>query len=294
MPSAEEILNARDANTPAPEESPRIAVDYAEDKPAPERDGGDQPAPRREPGERPAAPQQPQADDDGEDDGERGPVPYQALKAERQKSKRYTEEVVDLRRQIADLTSAVLQQRQQSQAPAEPQAPPEFDWDNPHATIDQRIQATLSQERAAIQAEFQRQREAVQSQFAFTRHGEDTVRAAYEALKAARETDPNWGADYQRIMKSPDQYEAMVQWHKQKAALSEVGSDLEAYKAKIRSEYLDELRNGKATDEPRAATTRERPATAMPSNLSAARNVGSRNGAAWSGPTPLKDIFANR
>jgi hypothetical protein len=57
---------------------------------------------------------------------------------------------------------------------------------------------------------------------------------------------------------------------------------------------LDELRNGKVTDEPRAATTRDRPATVMPSNLSSARNVGSRNGAAWSGPTPLKDIFAGR
>jgi hypothetical protein len=287
MPSAEEILNARDSDSPAPQETP-IPVDYAEQRPRPERDEADKPPLQREPDER-----EPDDDDSDEAESERGPVPYQALKAERQKSKRYTEEVVDLRRQIADLTSAVLQQRQQApQAP--PQPPPEFDWDNPLGTVDQRLESRINQERGAIQAEFQRQREAMQSQFAITRHGEDTVKSAYQALATARESDPQWAIDYQRIMRSPDQYEAMVQWHKQKTALNEVGSDLEAYKAKIRAEYLDELRNGRVTDEPSAATTRDRPATAMPSNLSTARNVGSRNGAAWSGPTPLKDIFADR
>lgn len=293
MPSAEEILKARD--NPVAESQPQIPVDYPEEKPAPERDES---LPRREPGEPKPQPQsqsQPPSDDDDGDDGDRGPVPYQALKAERQKSKRYTEEVVDLRRQIADLTSAVLHQRQQPQPPPQPEAPPEFDWDNPHQTIDQRISQSLAQERAAIQAEFQRQREAVQSQFALTRHGEETVRAAYEALKTARETDPNWGADYTRIMRSPDQYEAMVQWHKQKTALQEVGPDLEAYKAKIRAEYLEELRTGRTTEDIRAeASAREKPATVMPSNLSGARSVSSRNGAVWSGPSSIKDILGNR
>jgi hypothetical protein len=94
-------------------------------------------------------------------------------------------------------------------------------------------------------------------------------------------------------MRSPDQYEAMVQWHKQRSALQEVGSDLDAYKAKIRAEYLEELRHGKPTlDEPRE--TARSPGSVMPSNLSAARSVGSRNGPAWGGPTSIKDIFANR
>jgi hypothetical protein len=291
MPSAEEILKARDE--PVAESAPSIPVDYPEEKHPSEQ--GESP-PRREPGEPSPKRQEPPGDDDDGDD-DKGPVPYQALKAERQKAKRYTEEVTDLRRQLAELTSAVLQQRQQPpqpQQPQQPQAPPEFDWDNPLGTVDQRLEARITQERAAIQSEFQRQREAMQSQFAITRHGEDVVKGAYEALQAARETDPQWLNDYQRIMRSPDQYEAMVQWHKQKTALQEVGSDLEAYKARIKAEYLEELRTGRVTEDVRAETREQKPGTAMPSNLSAARNVGSRNGAAWSGPASIKDILGNR
>jgi hypothetical protein len=295
MPSAEEILNARDSDAAPAEEPSRIQTDYPEQKPSHDRDEGDEPAPRREPGE----PRESESDGD-----DKHQVPLKALHAEREKSKRYTEEVVDLRRQIADLTSAVLTQRQQQPQPPqpqpqpEPQKPVEFDWDNPVGTIDQRaeqrIEARIAQERAAIAAEFQRQREAVQSQFAMTRHGEETVKGAYAALAEARDSDPQWAMDYRRIMSSPDQYEAMVQWHKQRTALQEVGSDLEAYKAKVRAEYLQELRNGRVTDDEPRETAARTGGTVMPSNLSSAKSVGSRNGVAWQGPTPLKDIFANR
>jgi hypothetical protein len=303
MPSAEEILKARDEGAPVAEE--KIAVDYPEEKHPSEQDKS---VSVREPGRLPFAAQEPSpkrqeppGDDPDDGDDDKGPVPYQALKAERQKAKRYTEEVTDLRRQLAELTSAVLKQREVP-PPQQPQAPPEFDWDNPLGTVDQRLEARITQERAAIQSEFQRQREAMQSQFAITRHGEDVVKGAYEALQAARETDPQWMNDYQRIMRSPDQYEAMVQWHKQKTALQEVGSDLEAYKARIKAEYLEELRTGRVTDEIGAEAPRQaKPATdrlhsgsPMPSNLSSARNVGSRNGAAWSGPASIKDILGNR
>jgi hypothetical protein len=294
MPSAEDILKARDEGVPAQEAPEKIPVDYPEEKHPSERDES---IVRREPGEPLKAAQQPPEkpreaiDDDGDDD--KGPVPYQALKAERQKAKRYTEEVTDLRRQLAELTSAVLKQREAPPQQPQPQAPPEFDWDNPLGTVDQRLESRIAQERAAIQSEFQRQREAMQSQFAITRHGEDVVKGAYEALQAARETDPQWMADYQRIMRSPDQYEAMVQWHKQRTALQEVGSDLDAYKARIRAEYLEELRTGRVTDDI-AESPRAKPASVMPSNLSSARNVGSRNGAAWSGPPSIKDLLGNR
>ena len=291
MPSAEEILKARDEGASVDE---KPVVDFPEEtaalepvEPAP---AGRGPSP-----ERPGGDARPQVEDDDDgDEGERGPVPYQALKAERQKAKRYTEEVADLRRQLSDLTNAVLQQRQQPQQPQQPEQPPEFDWDNPHATIDQRVEARVQRERAAIAAEFQKQREATQSQFAMTRHGEDVVKAAYKALAEARESDPNWPQDYQKIMRSGDQYEAMVQWHKQRKVLQEIGPDPEAYKAKIRAEYLEELRTGRVMDEPRAETPRERSGTVMPSNLSGARSVGSRTGPTWSGPSSIKDIFASR
>jgi hypothetical protein len=86
----------------------------------------------------------------------------------------------------------------------------------------------------------------------------------------------------------------MVQWHKQRSVLQEIGPDPEAYKQKIRAEYLEELRTGRVMDEPRAETPRERPATVMPSNLSGARSVGSRTGPTWSGPSSIRDILASR
>jgi methylphosphotriester-DNA--protein-cysteine methyltransferase len=290
MPSAEEILQARDAEGVPADEPSKIETDYPEQKPSHDRDDGEEPAPRREPGE-------PRPEPDS-DDASSKMVPQQALHAEREKSKRYTEEVRDLHQKIAELTSIVQRAQQPPPPQPEPQKPPEFDWDNPVGTVDQRIQTQveqrIAQERAAIAAEFQRQREELQSNIAITRHGEEVVKSAYAALAEARETDPQWGTDYQRIMRSPNQYEAMVAWHKERQFKAEVGPDPEAYKARIRAEYLQELRNGKVTDdEPREAAARSA-GTVMPSNLSSARSVGSRNGVAWQGPTPLKDIFANR
>jgi hypothetical protein len=283
MPSAEEILNARDSGAvPVAEETedqPRVQTDEHEEILT---DGPPMGGDREDP------------DSGSDEDGKR--VPLKALHAEREKSKRYTEEVVDLRRQIAELTQAVLQPKPPPPPPAEPPKPPDFDWDNPIGTVDQRVQAAveqrIAQERGAIAAEFQRQREAVQSQFAITRHGKETVEEAYAALASARGTDPQWASDYRRIMQSPDQYEAMVAWHKQRKALNEVGSDLEGYKNKIRAEYLEELRNGRTVVDERETPPRR--ASVMPSSLSGARSVGSRTGPAWEGPPSIQDILSNR
>jgi len=293
MPSAEEILNNRNAgnepdDTPVAERPERIATDYPETTPKPDRDAGLRPD-AKEP--EPAA--EPEDDGDEQDDGRR--VPLKALHAEREKSKRYTEEVRDLHAKIETLTNLVAQSRQQppqSAAPPTPEPTPDFDWDNPALTIDQRVELKLANERKVIGAEFQRQREALQSSMAMQRHGPEVVKEAYVALADARERDPQFAATYQQIMTSPDQYEALVQWHKRRKTVEEIGDDLDAYKARIRAEYLEELRSGKVMDDEPAAKPSGRPA--MPSNLSAARSVGSRNGAVWSGPTPLKDIFANR
>jgi hypothetical protein len=70
--------------------------------------------------------------------------------------------------------------------------------------------------------------------------------------------------------------------------MSEIGSDPAAYKAKlaeeIRAQVMAELQAGNAPAGQQAAPV-------MPSNFTTARNVGNRSGPAWSGPTPLQDIF---
>jgi hypothetical protein len=276
MPSAEEILRARDEGAPAPEEKEeKPAVDFKDQEPR--FDKGDAVAPAEKSEE--SAP---------EGDGR---VPQQALHEAREKSRRYTEEVVDLRRQIAELSQAVLRQQQQP-PPQAPQAEPEFDWDNPRNDIRRELGQALQQERRAIAAELQAQREAFQSARAMDKHGEETVREAYAALEQAKASDPAWGAAYAQIMKAPDQYEELVRWHKSRKALQEVGTDLEAYKAKVRAEYLEELRNGRATPEPLREERRE--VVRMPSDLSNARSVGSRSGPAWNGPPSIKDILSRQ
>lgn len=274
MPSAEEILRARDEGVPAPEEKERIPVDESELVPKhPAEAEAELPSRKGE---------EPQAETESDTK-----VPVAALHEAREKTRRYTEEVTDLRRQLAELTSLI--QQQQQKPPPEPQAEPEFDWDNPRRDFRKELTQAIQQERAAIAQEFQRQREAVQSQFAIQRHGQEVVEEAYAALEAGRGTDPEWGSDYAKIMRSPDQYEALVQWHKKRKTLTEVGNDPEAFKAKIRAEYLEELRNGKAL--PEGQPIERRQPTVMPSNLSNARSVGSRSGPAWQGPLSIKDIL---
>jgi hypothetical protein len=285
-PSAEDILKARDSGaTPEPEEKePRTSV---------EPDGGD---------DEPEVIRQSRktVSDDDADDDEGATVPRGALEAEREKRRKYTDEVADVRKALADVQRQNAEMAQallrQQQPQPQPQPPPEFDWDNPHQTIDQRVEQRITQERQIIAAEFQRQREELQSNIAISHHGEDVVKAAYQALAEARDSDPNWGQDYTRIMRSPNQYEAMVAWHKQRSALKEVGSDLEAYKARIRAEYLEELRNGNGQTNGRDLVEEDelpvrRPR--MPSDLSTARSVGSRSGPAFVEPS-IKDILANR
>jgi hypothetical protein len=88
-----------------------------------------------------------------------------------------------------------------------------------------------------------------------------------------------------------------VKWNAQRKARAEIGDDPEAYKARIRAEYLEELRNGTAQTNGRDLLEDEPPPfrrpPRMPSDLSSARNVGSRSGPAFSEPS-IKDILANR
>jgi hypothetical protein len=86
---------------------------------------------------------------------------------------------------------------------------------------------------------------------AHDKHGDDFERAFSDMIHMAERGDPSV---VQGVMASPDPGTAMMIWH---AAV---------------------------TGQPRGGGT-------MPSNFTGARNMGSRRGPAWSGPTPLNDIF---
>lgn len=219
------------------------------------------------------------------DAGEReANVPHAALHKEREKVKRYTEEVADMRRQMAE-SDARWQQRveqlvQSFQKPPQAEQPVDF-WSDPEAVVNtrvQQVQQTAQQQVAEVRENFSRM-------MAEEKHGAEAVQSAYQALAGMR-GQPGFEGVYRQIMSSPHPYGALVQWHNTTSMLNEIGSDPAAYKERLKAELLAELQANNGGNAPQA----QQPAV-MPSNFATARNVGQRSGPAWAGATPLADIF---
>lgn len=228
-----------------------------------------------------------------EQEGERsegGKVPVAALQKEREKerekaSKRYTEQVADFERRLAE-TNQAWERRFETLlsrvAPQEqPPAPPDY-FEAPEAAIDHRVARVVHPLQQALVS----QQEGISRLMASEKHGEQAVNEAYQAL-AARQGRADFEPLYRQIMSSPHPYGALVDWHKKEQALSKFGNDPEAF---IEAEVTRRLAEKMAEIGEPPAQNRQ----AMPSNFATARNVGSRSGPAWSGPPSLADIFATR
>jgi hypothetical protein len=251
------------------------------------------------------------------DEDEEATVPRGALEAEREKRRKYTDEVEgmrkaleDVRRQNADLAQAVLRSQQPPPPAPEPEKPPDFDWDNPVTTVEQRIEAALQKERVRAadenrqrQIAWQAQREEREKKAAVEKHGQSAYDEAFGALRDLRvNNDPLFGVAFNKIMQAQDQAEALIQWGKERKAQAEVNGDFvgwkQRYREQVRNEYLDELRNGTAREghnldlDEDEELPRRRPR--MPSDLSSAPSVGSRSGPTWDGPASIKDILGKR
>jgi hypothetical protein len=217
-------------------------------------------------------------------------VPLVALQKEREKgAKRYTEQVADFERRHAESVAMMdrrFEQLVRALQPQQPKAPaPEFNWDNPLNTVDERVVAAVS----PIEQKIAQQGERFSKALAVDKHGAEAVDAAYEAMSRNITANPQAAQfDYQRIMASPHPYGALVDWHKAQELASEVGADPAAYREKLKAEILAEIQGGQAIETPVKAPAV--PAV-MPSNFANARSVGARTGPTWSGPQPLSDIF---
>lgn len=219
-----------------------------------------------------------------EGDGGQKMVPHEALHAEKQKVKRYTEQVASFEKTMAEQAAAVRRLEQQLLASVlpkkeEPKPAPDF-WENP----DEFLKGAI----APLEQKLSEQAEKLSMRLAVKEHGREVVQTAYAALGAAMQAgDPNARVEYQRIKASDDPYGDMVEWHKHSQAQAEIGSDPVAYREKLKAEILAELQagNGQQQQAPAAA------ATVMPTDLAGTRNVGSRSGPAWSGPQSINDIF---
>lgn len=228
---------------------------------------------------------------EGEDGKDQKMVPQQALHAEKQKVKRYTEQVADFQKQVADqdeawnrrftdFQNALLVPKQD----AVPEEKPDF-WDNPTGYLD----AALSPITQGVEAQLIKQREDFSLMMATEKFGADKVQDALKALNLEAQTNPEAPARAAAMMQSEHPYGALVDWHGKQKAMLEFGGDPDSYREKMKAEILAEIQQD-ATDEAGATPAPTNPQV-MPSNLAGTRNVGSRSGPAWAGPQNLNDIF---
>jgi hypothetical protein len=208
-------------------------------------------------------------------------VPHEALHAEKQKVKRYTEEVSDFRksnealqRQVAELLQRVPVPKQE-----QPQAPDQFE--DFQGAARHAVSSDLERVNSTLMANAQL--------IAGIKYGDDKVAEAEQAFLEAVRSQKLDPADFHKVTGSPNRYAAAVQWHQRQIAQSEIGDDPVAFKAKVEAELREkitaELQQGDGQQ------TQQRQVT-MPSNFASARNVANRSaGPAWSGPASIQDIF---
>lgn len=214
-----------------------------------------------------------------------GMVPHKALHASRERARQQTERANQLERDLAEergRRTALEQMRQQPPpAPLPPKEPPKpvEMWDDPRAFVRQEL--------TPLERQVRQQTFNVSRRLAIAEHGKEAVDAAETALREAVQSgkvNPEQLAA--SIQQSLDPIGDVVNWHKNQPANreAELRAQIEAeFKAKYGIDQPDPQ-----GDDPPAPTTPK----VMPSPLVAARNVGNRSGPAWSGPAPLKDIFA--
>lgn len=266
--SLDEIMSAR--GEPAPEQTPIVEAKpeapASDAKPAPDQDRVAQ-------------------HEAGEAD-QQGMVPQAALHAERQKAKRYTEQVADMQSRM-DAMNREWQQRfdqilamQQRPAQQAPQTEPPDWYQDPNAAFQHNV--------APIQQQFAQTQEQFSKMLAEDKFGSDAVQSAYQAFSSHMRSNPNAQFEYQRIMSSPHPYGELVKWHKSQTVLSEFGDDPKAAREKLRAEILAEIASGRPGNTPIQQAAQP---PVLPTNFAGARSAAPNSAATFTGPRPLSEIM---
>lgn len=178
----------------------------------------------------------------------------------------------EIQRQNAELQQFYQQQQAQQQRQANPE---QFDF-------QQQLGQTLQQQAQNARLDA--------SEFAArSTHGDDKVNAALKALQGLNDN----GATMASIRAESHPWDAMVKWHAKQEALASLGDDpqaaIQAQAEELAKQMLAEMQQIPAAQTPATQTP-----TVMPTDLSQTRNVGSRSGSNWSGPTALGDALGEK
>jgi hypothetical protein len=121
-----------------------------------------------------------------------------------------------------------------AQPKREPAPKPDL-YENPDAFVEYGVRQAVDPVRSEIGQlrEFYSRRDAIRT------HGEEKVKAAYDAVaQGLAQRDPEATAIYQRAMSSMDPFNDIVTWHQQKTVYSQIGSDPDAWFEKRHAEML--------------------------------------------------------
>jgi hypothetical protein len=182
---------------------------------------------------------------------------YEPLRAVRDENKALKDQLEQLRREI-------------TAKPKEPEAPPPTIWEDEQAALAYTQQQAVAQSLAGSAY----QTKLFTSEF-HARKNIEGFNEVWEPLnqwlsqnptvaqQAATDYDP-WGFAYRA--------------YKNQQTMQELGAmDVDQLKAKMREEIMAEMAASRAP--------------AIPPSLSTQRSVSSRNGPAWAGPKPIKDLL---
>lgn len=120
-------------------------------------------------------------------------------------------------RQLAEMQSRLPK--------AEPPPVPDI-YDNPNGFLEHGVRQAVD----PIKSEIGQLREFYSKRDAIRDHGEEAVKAAFDALdKAANGGDPEARAAVVRVKQSMDPFGDMVAWHKKQTVFQQIGSDPQAW-----------------------------------------------------------------
>lgn len=128
------------------------------------------------------------------------------------------------RRQAEERARTLEERLRQVAAQLQQPKAPDF-FENP----DQAVQAQITRVLQPVVEEQHRAMMAMGKMVASAVHGQDKVDQAEQAFLKARNEGSLDPADYERVVGSPNRYDAAVQWHQRQNVLSSVGTDPEAW-----------------------------------------------------------------
>jgi hypothetical protein len=146
------------------------------------------------------------------------------------------------------------------------QKQPDF-FENPNAATE----ALIARHMQPIVENTRQQLMYMGKMVASTMHGADKVDEAERAFLEARDRATLDPADYERVVQSPNRYDAVVQWHRRQSVLSSVGDDPAAwFEKQLEARMADPQFQAKMLEKVRGDAAKRPAATSLPPSLSRA------------------------